>query len=84
MCYRYIKFKTFNRIVDLKDKIVPKQFVKKMRKDYIYGAHIVDALSVKNNACDANGKCSNSKVLLKDYVHISPHTANKIEIKKLF
>ena len=67
----------------LKDKIVPKQFVKKMKKDYIYGVHIVDELSVKNNACDANGKCSNSKVLLKDYVHISPHTTNKIEIKKL-
>tara|TARA_A100001015_G_scaffold318536_1_gene438716 strand:- start:1304 stop:2743 length:1440 start_codon:yes stop_codon:yes gene_type:complete len=67
----------------LKDKIVPKRFVKRMKKDYRYGAHIVDALSVKNNACDASGKCSNSKVLLKDYVHISPHTTNKIEIKKL-
>ena len=67
----------------LKDKIVPKQFVKKMKKDYIYGVHIVDELSAKNNICDAKGKCSNSKVLLKDYVHISPHATNKIEIKKL-
>lgn len=66
----------------LKDKIVPKQFVKRMKKDYVYGAHIVKELSVKKNACNS-GKCVDSNVLLKDYVHINPHMSNKIEIKKV-
>jgi hypothetical protein len=66
----------------LKDKIVPKHFVKKMKKDYRYGANIVKELSVKQNSCNAE-KCADSKVILKDYVHINPHERNKIEIKKI-
>ena len=66
----------------LKDKIVPKHFVKKMKKDYNYGATIVKELGVKKNACSEE-KCAESKVVLKDYVHINPHESNKIEIKKI-
>lgn len=67
----------------LKDKLVAKQFLKMMKKDFKFGAHVINKLSAENNKCDSDGKCINGKISLNDYVHINPHEKNKIEIKKL-
>jgi len=66
---------------ELKNSVDPKQFVKKLKKDRVYGVHVYDSIK-KNNASCNFGKCAGEPKQVKDFVHIALNKDNEIDIKQ--
>lgn len=76
-------FTSINEVKEeLKNSIDAKQFVKKLKKDRVYGAHVYNSIKKTNASCRF-GKCAGEPKTVKDFVHISPNKDNEINIQQI-